>query len=98
MYPPPLGPPAIQNDTNSSPEDPDDPSPSMETIWKSMNETKFEVEEAKREAEETKHKIEEEIKEREKSDIGDLVKKIRESVALKAAEQYRQEREQKDEN
>ena len=98
MCPPPLGPPAIQNDTTSSPEDPDDPPQSMETVWKSMNETKFEVEEAKREAEETKHKIEEEIKEREKSDIGDLVKKIRESVALKAAEQYRQEREQKDEN
>ena len=98
MYPPPLGPPAIQNDTNSSPEDPDDPSPSIQTIWKIMNETKFEVEEAQREAEETKHKIEEEIKEREKSDIGVVVKKIRESVAVKAAEQYPQEWEQKDEN
>ena len=98
MCPPPLGPPAIQNDTTSSPEDPDDPLPSMETYWKSMNETKFEVEEAEREAEETKHKIEKEIKEREKSDIGDVVEKIRESVAVKAAEKYRQEREQRDEN
>ena len=98
MCPLPLGPPAIQNDTTSSPEDPDDPPPSMETIWRSMNETKLEVEEAKHEAEETKHKVEEEIKEREKSDIGDTVKKIQEYVAVKAAEQYRQEREQKDEN
>ena len=76
MCPPPLGPPAIQNDTTSSPEDPDDPLPSMETYWKSMNETKFEVEEAKHEAEQTKYKIKEEIKEREKSNIGDVVRKI----------------------
>ena len=98
MYPPPLGPPAIQNDTNSSSKDPDDPTPSLETIWKSVSETKLEVKEAKHEAEQTKHKIEEEIKEREKSDIGDVVKKIRESVTVKAAEQYRQEREQRDED
>ena len=63
-----------------------------------MNETKLEVEEAKQEAEETKLKVEEEIKEREKSDIGDVVRRIRESVAVKAAEQYRQEREQRDED
>ena len=63
-----------------------------------MNETKLEVEEAKHEAEETKHKIEEEIKEREKSDIGDVVEKIQGSVAVKAAEKYRQEREQRDED
>ena len=46
-----------------------------------MNETKLEVEEAKHEAEETKHKIDEELKEREKHDIGDVVRKIRESVS-----------------
>ena len=63
-----------------------------------MTETKLEVEEAKHEAEETKHKVEEEIKEREKSDIGDVVRRIQESVAVKAAEQYRQEREQRDED
>ena len=63
-----------------------------------MNETKFKVEEAEREAEETKHKIEEEIKEREKSDIGDVVEKIRGSFAIKAAEIYCQEREQRDED
>ena len=63
-----------------------------------MNETKIKVEEAKREAEETKHNIKEEIKEREKSDIGDVVRKIRESIAVKAAEQYHQEREQRDED
>ena len=98
MCPPPLGSPAIQNDTTSSLENPDDPLPSMETYWKSMNETKFEVEEAEREAEEAKHKIEKEIKEREKSDIGDMVEKIQGSVAVKAAEKYCQEREQRDEN
>ena len=70
----------------------------MESIWRSMNKTKLEVEEAKQEAEETKLKIEEEIKAREKADIGDVVRRIRESVAVKAAEQYRQEREQKDED
>ena len=63
-----------------------------------MNETKLEVEEAKQEAEETKLKIEEEIKAREKADIGDVVRRIRESVAVKAAEQHRQEWEQKDED
>ena len=57
MCPPPFSPPAIQNETTSSPEDPDDPPPSMETIWRSMNETKLEDEEAKHEAEETKHKV-----------------------------------------
>ena len=77
MCPPPLGPPAIQNDTTSSPEDPDDPLPSMETYWKSMNETKFKVEEAEQEAEETKPKIEEEIMAREKADISDMVEKIK---------------------
>ena len=63
-----------------------------------MNETKFEVGEAECEAEETKHKIKKEIKEREKSDIGDVVEKIPGSVAVKAAEKYHQEREQRDEN
>ena len=63
-----------------------------------MTEERLEVEEAQREAEETKLKVEEEIKAREKADIGDVVRRIRESVAVKAAEQYRQEREQKDED
>ena len=38
-------------DCRDGPEDPDDPPVSMETYWRSMNETKHEVEEAK-------HKIE----------------------------------------
>ena len=63
-----------------------------------MNETKHEVEEAKHEAEETKLKLEEEIKEREKADISDVVRKICESVAVKAAEHLRLEREQREEN
>ena len=63
-----------------------------------MNETKLEVEEAKQEAKETKLKVEEEIKAREKADIGDVVQRIRESVAVKAAERHRQEREQNDED
>ena len=63
-----------------------------------MNETKHEVEEAKHEIEETKHKIDEELKEREKHDIGDVVRKIRESVAVKAAEAHRLEREQREED
>ena len=46
-----------------------------------MNETEHEVEEAK-------HKIEEELKEKEKHDIRDVVRKIRESVAVKAAEAH----------
>ena len=98
ICPPPLGPPTIQDDTTSSPEDPEGPPLSMESIWRSMNETKLEVEEAKQEAEETKLKVEEEIKAREKADIGDVVQRIRESVAVKAAERHRQEREQNDED
>ena len=98
MCPPPFGPPIIQDDTTSSPEDPEGPPPSMETIWRSMNETKLEVEEAKHEAEETKHKIDEELKEREKTDISDVVRKIQESVAVKAAEQLCLVREQREED
>ena len=63
-----------------------------------MNETKHEVEEAKLEAEETKHKIDEELKEREKTDISDVVRKIQESVTVKAAEQLCLEREQREED
>ena len=59
-----------------------------------MNETMLKVQEA----EETKRKIEEEIMAREKADISGIVEMIRGSVAVKAAQQYRQEREQKDEN
>ena len=63
-----------------------------------MNETKLEVEEAKQEAEETRLKIEEEIMAREKADIGEVVQRIRDSVAVKAAERLRQEREQNEED
>ena len=63
-----------------------------------MNETKLEVEEAKQEAEETRLKIEEEIMTREKADIGEVVQRIRDSVAVKAAERLRQEREQNEED
>ena len=62
-----------------------------------MNETKHEVEEAKHDAEETKHKIDEELKEREKTDIIDMVRKIRESDTVKAAEQLHLEWEQREE-
>ena len=63
-----------------------------------MNETKLEVEEAKQEAKETRLKVEEEIMTREKADIGDVVQRIRDSVAVKAAERLRQEREQNEED
>ena len=63
-----------------------------------MTEERLEVEEAQHEAEETKLKIEEEIKARERADIGDVVERIRHSVAVKAAEKYQQEREQKNED
>ena len=63
-----------------------------------MNETKLEAEEAKHEVEETKHKIEEELKEKEKHDIGDVVRKICESVGVKAAEAHRLEWEQMEED
>ena len=98
ICPPPFGPPTIHDNTTSSPEDPDSPPLSMESVWKSMNETKLEVEEAKQEAEETRLKIEEEIIAREKADIGDVVQRIRDSVAVKAAERLRQEREQNEED
>ena len=39
-----------------------------------------------------------EIKEREKHDIGDVVKRIREAAAVKAAEAHRLERELMEEN
>ena len=48
--------------------------------------------------EEVKHKAEEELKDKEKHDIGDVVKRIRESVAVKAAEAHRLEREHMEEN
>ena len=98
MCPPPFGPPSFHEDTTSSPVDPEGPTPSMESVWRNMTEERLEVEEAKHEAEETKLKVEEEIKAREKADIGDVVKRIRDSVAVRAAEQYQQEREQKNED
>ena len=76
ICPPPLGPPATNNDTTSYPEDPDKPLPSMESYWNSMNQTKFKAEEDQHEAENIKHKIEEEIMAREKADIGDVIEKI----------------------
>ena len=98
MCPPPFGPPSPNEDTTSSPVDHEGPAPSMESVWRNMTEERLEVEEAQHEAEETKLKIEEEIKAREKADIGDVVERIRHSVAVKAAEKYRQEREQKNED
>ena len=98
MCPPPFGPPSPNEDTTSSPVDHEGPAPSMESVWRNMTEERLEVEEAQHEAAETKLKIEEEIKARERADIGDVVERIRQSVAVKAAEKYRQEREQKDED
>ena len=94
LCPPPLGPPTNNSDT-ASPEDPDEPLPSMESYWNSMNQTKFKAEEDQHEAENIKHKIEEEIMAREKADIGDVIEKIRGSVAVKAAERHHQEEEEK---
>ena len=76
----------------------DGPPESMESVWRNMTEEKLQMEEAQQEAAETKLKIEEEVKARERADIRDVVARIRQSVAVKAAEKYRQEREQKDED
>ena len=82
-------PPINKTSTPSPVEDQDDPPAiSMEDHWRSMEEIKQEV----------KHKVEEEIKEREKNDIGDVVKRIRESAAVKAAEAHCLERELMEEN
>ena len=72
--------------------------PARKPVGGLEEEERLEEEEAKHEVEETKLKVEEEIKAREKADIGDVVKKIRDSVAVRAAEQYRQEWEQKNED
>ena len=42
---------------------------------------------------EDKQEVEDELKAKEKKDIGDLVQRIRESVAIKAAEAHRLEKE-----
>ena len=63
-----------------------------------MTGEKPQVEEAHEEATDNKLQIEEEIKARERADIGDVVEKIRRSVAVKAAERYRQEKEQNNED
>ena len=42
---------------------------------------------------EGKHEVEDEFKAKEKKDIGDLVQKIRDSVAVKAAEAHKLEKE-----
>ena len=76
----------------------DGPPESMESVWRNMTGEKPEVEEAQQEAVETKLQIEEEVRARERADIGDVVEKIRKSVAVKAAERYRQEQEQKNED
>ena len=81
----PLCPPVNKNDTASPVEDQDDPPAiSMESYWRSMDEVK--------------HEAEEELKEKEKHDIGDVVKRIHESVAVKSAEAHRLEREHMEEN
>ena len=67
-------------------------------MWRNMTGEKPEVEEAQQEAVETKLQVEEETRARERADIGDVVEKIRKSVAVKAAERYRQEQEQKNED
>ena len=63
-----------------------------------MTGEKPQAEEAQEEAPDNQLQIEEEIKARERADIGDVVEKIRRSVAVKAAERYRQEQEQKNED
>ena len=76
----------------------DGPPEDMESAWRNMTGEKPQVEEAHEEATDNKLQIEEEIKARERADIGDVVEKIRRSVAVKAAERYRQEQEQKNED
>ena len=97
VCPPPFGPPSPREIT-SPPVDLDGPPESMESVWRNMTGEKPQVEEAQQEATETKLQIEEEVKAREWADIGDVVEKIRQSVAVKAAERYRQEQEQKNED
>ena len=76
----------------------DGPPEDMESAWRNMTGEKPQVEEAHEEATDNKLQIEEEIKARERADIGDVVEKIRRSVAVKAAERYRQEKEQNNED
>ena len=97
VCPPPFGPPSPR-ETTSPPVDLDGPSEDMESMWRNMTGEKPEVEEAQQEAVETKLQVEEETRARERADIGDVVEKIRKSVAVKAAERYRQEQEQKNED
>ena len=54
------------------------PGVSMEEYWQGM---------------EDKQEVEDEIKAKEKRDIGDLVQRIRESAAIKAAEAHRLDKE-----
>ncbi len=97
VCPPPFGPPSPREIT-SPPVDLDGPPEDMESAWRNMTGEKPQVEEAHEEATDNKLQIEEEIKARERADIGDVVEKIRRSVAVKAAERYRQEQEQNNED
>ena len=66
--------------TAKSVEDLDEPpAVSMEEYWRGMDEGK--------------HDVENELKAKERKDIGDLVQRIRESVAVKAAEAHKLEKE-----
>ena len=97
VCPPPFGPPFPRENT-SPPVDLDGPPEDMESAWRNMMGEKPQVEEAHEEATDNKLQIEEEIKAHERADIGDVVEKIRRSVAVKAAERYRQEQEQNNED
>ena len=80
----PICPSTPHQDTPKSVEDPDEP-PAV-----SMEEYKHGMHEGK-------HEAEDKFKAKEKKDIGDLVQKIRESVAVKAAEAHKLEKEYLDE-
>ena len=76
----PICPSTPHQDTPKSVEDPDEPpAVSMEEYWRGMGEGK--------------HEAEEKFKAKEKKDIGDLVQRIRESVAVKSAEAHKLEKE-----
>ena len=76
----PMCPSTPHQDTPKSVEDPDEPpAVSMEEYWCGMDEGK--------------HEVENKLKAKEKKDIGDLMQRIRESVAVKAPKAHRLEKE-----
>ena len=91
ICPPALGPPT--NNTASTEDD--EPVPSMESYWNSLNQTRLYAEEDQHNANNIKHRVDEEIMAREKADISDIIDKIKKSAAVKAAQKHQEEEEDK---